>query len=107
MSITRELIYKNIDQIMANAEKVNSKSELSIKDLLTDDFLKSETKFNSLSEMFSYFGKEEVCENSFNEIPDEEWETFIYESTPFESWEEMFTMATSRYIRHNVFSGIL
>ncbi|UGA54941.1 hypothetical protein [Vibrio sp. VB16] len=107
MKITRELIYSNIDQIMRNSEKVNAKSELSIKELLNDDFLLEKTDLRNIQEIFSILGKSEVTEKSFDEITDEDWEHFINNHTSFKNWEDMLSNATGFYIKKNVFSDIL
>jgi len=107
MKMTRDLIYSNIDQIMINAQKVNTKSELTLKEILNDDFLSKETKFNNLQEIFYSLGKSDVTEDTFNEIPEEEWSEFIISNTPFQNWKEMLNEATAFYIKKHVFTGIL
>jgi len=86
---------------------VNTKSELTLKEILNDDFLSEETKFQNIQEIFSFLGKSDVTEESFDEIPEEEWNEFVANNTSFKNWTEMLNDATAFYIKKHVFTGIL
>lgn len=102
----REFIYSNIDQIMTNAQSMDKEGEIDIQDLLSEHFLKSETKFTNIEEIFSFFGKTEVSHESFDEIDDVDWNLFVSQETKFDNWDEMLSLATSYFLRKNLFAGI-
>jgi hypothetical protein len=73
---------------MKNAVKeLNGEHKVSLQELLTDEFLRKHTSFNSFTE----FEQQEIFSKypSFEEIPDNELNAFIATNTSFCNWAEV------------------
>ncbi|WP_068086173.1 hypothetical protein [Polycladidibacter stylochi] len=105
-SAARDLIYGNIDAIMANAQKLRAREVVSIDILLTDDFMQSNTNLSTAQELFALAGAEEINEQTVELIPDELWNEIIETHTGFSNWDEMFTKASQSYVRSQLLAGV-
>lgn len=102
----REFIYSNIDKIMSNSQSIDKDGQIDIQDLLSEKFLREETKFISVEQIFSFFGKTKVNQKTFSEIDDKDWNLFIFQETKFDNWDEMLALATTYFMRNKLFAGI-
>lgn len=87
---------KQLKQLEKNAQDLEGTNNVPLGELLTDSFLAKHTKFDNFSafESSQIFNKYE----SFEAIPDSEFDVFINENSNFENWDEMLSKATSEYV---------
>ncbi|SNS26690.1 hypothetical protein [Tropicimonas sediminicola] len=101
----RDLIYNNIDRIMANAQRLRAEETVSLVQLLTPDFMTAFTSLPSVAAMFALAGEARVDEAALARIPDAEWERIVRETTAFSSWAEMFEAASQAWVRGRLLDG--
>jgi hypothetical protein len=104
-SDARALIYDNIDRIMSNAQRLRAEGTVSLPDLLSDAFMVEYTNLPSIDALFALAGETEVSEAALARIPDDRWESLVREHSGFDSWSDMFTAATQRFVRRRLLEG--
>jgi hypothetical protein len=68
-----------------------ARKSIPFSELFTDDFMKAHTKFDTFAVML---------ESSGLELPQgDEWDAFVRDSTPFESWQVMLQTANAERVR--------
>ncbi|SDR48741.1 hypothetical protein [Pseudovibrio sp. Tun.PSC04-5.I4] len=102
----RDLIYGNIDAIMANAQRLKKQETVDLAELLNDDFMQDNSNYQSVTDLFSVAGQNDVSQESIASIDDDLWEKIVASNTVFSSWDEMFNAASNQFIRQNLFKGI-
>ena len=87
---------KRLDEIAENAQELEGQNEVPFSELFTDSFLKKHTDFDS----FEAFENAPIFNqyDSFETIPDLEFDIFIKENSKFKNWEEMYSKASKEYI---------
>lgn len=87
---------KRLDEIAKNAQELEGQNEVPFSELFTDIFLKKHTDFDS----FEAFENAPIFNqyDSFEAIPDLEFDIFIKENSKFNNWEEMYSKASEDYI---------
>ena len=68
-------------------------------ELLTPGFLAKHTRFLSKDEMFEASGFNIQTAEDFEKIPDEEWDDFVQQSTPFATWNDMLSAAGAEWVQ--------
>lgn len=88
-------LQKQLDQMKKGADELASTKEIAITELLTDNFLRKHSDFQS----FEDFENQQIFETyqTIEEIPDDEMDAFISSNSSFNSWQEMIDSATSEY----------
>ncbi|PRY20634.1 hypothetical protein CLV78_1127 [Aliiruegeria haliotis] len=104
-SNARDLIYNNIDRIMANAQRFRAEGSVSLDHLLDDDFMAKHSRLPSLAEMFALAGEAEVSEQALARIPDDLWDRIVRETSDFATWPEMFSAASQDLVRRRLLEG--
>lgn len=84
---------KGFDQLKKNLAELSKHDRVSFSELFNPDFMKANTDFSTLEEMFAQSGFKVDTAEDFKAIPDAEWEVFITARTKFESWLEMQRVA--------------
>ena len=84
---------KKLQKGLNEMSKTNS---VPLTDLLNDDFLSKNSKFENFSDFESneIFTKYQTIE----EIPDDEMDNFIKENSNFDTWEDFLGTATEEYV---------
>ena len=103
----RNLIYENIDTIMANAQALRAEGTVSLVELLSTAFMADRTKLASVAEMFALAGEQEVSDAALERIADDTWEEVVRGHTDFASWSDMFVAASQTYVRGRLLEGCL
>ncbi|MFW5795497.1 MAG: hypothetical protein ACOCV1_08450 [Bacillota bacterium] len=90
--------FKELEKKVGKAkEKINGRVDLL--DLLTDNFIKENTNYNSFDEMVKKselnFSTEERSAETFES---DKWNNYVQEKTGFEGWQEMIEIASREYI---------
>jgi len=94
--------FKEVQKKVEKAkEKINGKVDLL--DLMTDNFIKENTNYNSFDEMVKKseldFSTEDQSSETFES---NEWNNYVQENTGFESWQEMIEIASREYMIKNI-----
>lgn len=89
---------KKLDELKESAESIQG-TQVPLDALLTPGFLAKHTRFLSTDEMFKASGFDVETTEDFEKIPDEEWNTFIEQNTPFATWSDMLSAAAAEWTR--------
>ncbi|MDP8286805.1 MAG: hypothetical protein RAP03_09005 [Candidatus Electryonea clarkiae] len=95
-------IQKKLKELQKKANALDGENQLPISDLLTVKFLKENSNFESVDEMFEQSGFTIETTKHFENIPDDEWEDFIWKNTCFKSWQEMLDKASEEWIANQL-----
>jgi hypothetical protein len=71
------------------AESFSGNHSVPVPELLTPDFLRRCSRFQSAEEMFEASGFKIESAEDFTAIPDAAWDEFVRANTSFVSWEAM------------------
>lgn len=85
-------VLKNLDALKKKAEEASR--EVQIADLLTDDFLRRNTDFQTLEEMLDAGGFHRGVK-----VPSEEWNAFVALHTPLGGWDELVQAAHLEWMK--------
>ncbi len=80
---------RKLNDMAHRAEGSSGSHRVPLPELLTPDFLRRCSRFQSVEEMFEASGFKIDAEDDFAAIPDIEWDEFIRANTSFPSWEAM------------------
>lgn len=93
---------KSLSEIKENLKEIDEKKDIPIAELLTNSYLKKNTKFKDLNEVFNTY-KNNMTEMEISKILEsEEWDSYIRENTKFKSWAELLKDATMKWIEVKV-----
>ncbi len=84
------------DSLIENAKDISG--EVNLHDLLTEDFMKSNTRFESLENMFTSGGFVVKSSDDFANISINEFDAHIAKNSEFSSWNELLGKAAGEYI---------
>lgn len=78
------------DELIKKLEKLKElQKSIPIAEVLTPEFMKENSKFDSVAGMFEKSGFTAATNEDFEKIPDTELNAFVAENTKFKSWPEM------------------
>lgn len=86
-------VIEKLKKFRQEVDKVAAKREISLGDLLSDDFISNNSNFSSLDELFAASPFSIENEDDFNKIPIDELNLFISSSTNFSTWKAMLSSA--------------
>jgi len=92
-----EELSKKLNDLAEKAESVHGTHEVPLSELLTPGFLAKHTRFLSEDELFEASGFEVKTAEDFEKIPDDEWDQFIQQNTPFATWSDMLSAAGTEW----------
>ncbi|MCY8731560.1 hypothetical protein [Bacillus inaquosorum] len=93
---------KKLNKIQRNAKELNGSKSIPLEELLTDTFMRSNTKFSTLDEMLDTSPYEINDNDDFAAIPDVEWDDYVRANSKFFNWKEMLEQATKEYVVRNL-----
>ncbi|GIN68482.1 MULTISPECIES: hypothetical protein [Bacillus] len=89
---------RKLEKMQQKAKELEKEQEVQLNDLFTDSFMKKNTKFSSLDEMFDKSPFTIENQQDFESIPDDLWDNFVRENSKFFNWEEMQQEAANLYV---------
>jgi len=95
-------LQQKLRNISQRARELDGTQTLPVTDLITSDFIRSYSRFNSANEMFDASGFKIESKEDFEAIPDEAWDTFIKSNTSFSSWREMLERAGAEWAARKI-----
>ena len=94
----------HLSKIEDNLSKMSKTDSLSFDELFTSDFMFKHTDYSSFGEFLSASG----FTQSFEDIPDNDWDIYVSQHSSFTSWEEIVDTAAEQYVSQNlVFNNLL
>ena len=84
-------------KLQQNIDALSGQHEVRIADLLTDNFIRQHSNFQTLQTLIDASGVENI-----DDIGNELFSTFISTHTTFTSWEDMVKLATAEYVKRQL-----
>lgn len=91
-----------LDKLKKNIEEVSGTNTYNLSDILTDDFIRTNTTFGSYDDMIDESGlvlNETTAEDMYL---NEELNAFIKANTKFENFKDMVSLAAQEYVAKRV-----
>lgn len=85
---------KKLDEMIDKANELQGTSNVTGEELFTNKFMQENTKFSSIDE---FENESKFDFSNFDNIDQEELDSFVAENTSFDSWEEMLGTASQEY----------
>lgn len=94
---------KTFDRMISNAKKLEQTETIPFTELFNNEFMSLNTNCSSFED---FIEKSEFTINNqedFNNLNEQELDTYVRQNSKFNSWSEMMSEATSKYISKNLF----
>lgn len=88
---------KTLDNMIKGAEELDGENHISFDELFPQKFMLEHSTFSTFFDFLEAGGFKVDSQEDFDAIPDEEFDTYISNSTQFDSWDEMIGVATEVY----------
>lgn len=88
----------HLSKIENNVSKLSKTDNISFDELFTSGFMSKHTNYRSFNEFLSASG----FTQSFEDIPDDDWDTYVSQHSSFTSWEEMLDTAVEQYVSNKI-----
>ncbi len=95
-------IQNNLNRLTNEFEKFSGPQAVTLNDLFPHEFMSKHTRFASIDELLKKSPFKVESEEDFKDIPEEAWDVYVRENTPFKSWAEMQSKAAEEYFGKNV-----
>jgi hypothetical protein len=82
-------LQRKLKDLERRTKDLHGQHSVPLGELFPPAFMRQNTDFGSIDEMFEASGFKVETEEDFSRIPDDEWNRFIALRTRFESWDEM------------------
>ena len=82
-------IQRKLEDMSRRAQSISGTQNVPIPELLTPEFLRQCSRFNSASDFFEASGFKVETSEDFAAIPDDEWDEFIRANTSYATWKTM------------------
>jgi hypothetical protein len=92
---------ENLDQLEENIENLDGKHEVTGEELLPDDFIRQNTKFQTRSAFLEASGIK-----SQEDMSTDAFDNFVGASTRFANWQEMFKAAGAEWAERQLLAGL-
>jgi hypothetical protein len=93
---------RELKDIGDRAQKLQETTDVPLSELLTAEFLKTCSRFSSLTEMFNASGFVITNADDFKAVPEEQWDEFIHQNTSFADWNELLGAAVKDWTKHQL-----
>lgn len=91
-----------LNQIANAAQELDGQKQIPLSELLTDDFIRKNTSFTNVDDLFSKSGYKVESKEDFEAIPEDEFNEFIKNNTDFNNWKEMLEVALKVYVSNKL-----
>lgn len=89
---------RKVHDLQRKAEQLDGEHSVLLAELFHDEFMLRNTDFSSIDSMLEASGYKIESNDDFANIPNEEWDAFVRESTRFASWDEMKSAAAQEWV---------
>lgn len=91
-------MFRKLRDLQRKAGELDGEHEIPFVDLFHDEFMLRNTDFASIDDMIEASKFDVSSPEDFAAIPDGEWDSFVTETTRFDSWEEMKAAAAREWV---------
>ncbi len=88
-----------LKKMSADAKAAEGNHNVSFAELFSPAFMRRNTQFTSIDEMFEKSGFNTATPKDFKAIPDAELDAFVAAHTKFENWEAMKAKAGAEWMK--------
>ncbi|MEX0676634.1 MAG: hypothetical protein WD063_06135 [Pirellulales bacterium] len=89
-----------LKRLQRNAETFHGEHQVKLLEILSPQFMRSNTRFSSLEDMLSQCG---IPEESFGDMPIPDKDDLTRRNTKFQSWQEMINAGAIEYTKKQLF----
>lgn len=93
---------RKLRDLRRRLEALEGQHSVALTELLSLDFLRKYTEFETLEDMFKASGFVVESQEDFEKIPDDEWDSFIKGHTQFSNWKEMLDAAGNEWVERRL-----
>ncbi|EMA72646.1 hypothetical protein [Halorubrum distributum] len=90
------------DDLEDSIELVDGENEIEFEELFSHSFMRQYTKFDGIEEFFEESPWEVEDEEDFEEIPDDEFDEYVENTTILASWESMVEKAVEKWMADQI-----
>ncbi|QHI17222.1 hypothetical protein [Acinetobacter haemolyticus] len=98
--------YNGLKKLSENAKKLAGQTEVSFGEIFNEGFIQANTDFESIDDLFMKAGFNVETKEDFENIPQEDIDSFVRDNTNFEDFNAMYKSATTEYVKKQLFKGI-
>ncbi|MEX5367430.1 hypothetical protein WCE00_10735 [Acinetobacter haemolyticus] len=98
--------YNGLKKLSENAKKLAGQKEVSFGEIFNEGFIRANTNFENIDDLFMKAGFKVETKEDFENIPQEEIDSFVRENTKFDSFTNLHQEAFEAYVKKNLFKGI-
>lgn len=81
------------EELANRAERLEGEQEVPLEELLTPQFMRRYTEFESVDAMLEASDWEVETQEDFEAIPEGPWDAFVVQHTDFRDWQSMLDQA--------------
>jgi len=93
-----------LKKLQENAEKLQGSHQVSLAEILTDEFVSSHSKYAGFDELLADIGV--TTKEEFTALSDEKFDAFLVANTDFESWLDMQKQGMAEYAKAKLLEGL-
>lgn len=102
MKVTSDL--SGLKKLQENMEKLQGSHQVSLAEVLTDEFVSSHSKYAGFDELLADIGV--TTAEEFTALPDAKFDAFLAANTDFESWLDMQKQGMAAYAKSKILEGL-
>lgn len=91
-------MFDDFEDFKKNMAKSDEEHAVPLNELLTNEFIHENTKFDTVYDFFENSGFSIATEEEFAAIPENEMDDFVANNSNFDTWDEMLGSASQEYI---------
>ncbi|MDQ8951733.1 hypothetical protein RFH42_02005 [Acinetobacter rudis] len=105
MSVKITQDFGGLNKLVKNVESFARKDSTTLGEIISEEFLKEHTCFESINDLFKKAGFDVQTEDDLKAVPQEELDIFVKKNTKFASFAELQQYAVSAFLRTQILSG--
>lgn len=95
-------LQNKLRRLKENVSNIGGTRQVPIKDLLIDEFMRANTKYQTCQEMLDKSPFKIEAQADFDAIPHDQWNGYIRANTKFSDWNEMLEEAAKEMIQREL-----
>lgn len=93
---------KGLEELKKKMQELEKTEQVSFSELFDQNFMRENTTFASMEEMFEKSGFKIDSPQDFEAVPSDEWDQYVRSNTDFDDWEQMQAAAAKRYFDRKI-----
>ncbi|MDW3976929.1 hypothetical protein AB6F13_01365 [Staphylococcus saprophyticus] len=100
-------LYDDLDKLQKNAKSIDGTNDVDFKDLFSTKFMTNHTNTDDIYDFIEKSKLDIKNSDDFDKVQNSnEWNSYVKNSSDFNSWDEMQESALQNYISDNLFKGL-